>query len=302
MSGYDGDMNSGDMNGNADRLYELLADRATGDLLTSDASEIEGAGFNEDASFDRAAAACAEVFCAMSPEPMPASVRSRLLESWGQGGPVVGKIREGQVVSGGGARVTAWVGWFAAAAGFVLAGIGWVLYGNSSGTVGDLERQLTQAQGEIAALETQVAELRPKTTEELYNDFIADPPADLVTVSWSVAQPDEPDPSVRDFVEGTIYWSDQWQEGYMVFRGLAPNDADRERYQLWMFSQTQPAETPVDGGLFDVAADDAGGTLIVPIDAKLKVMNPSLFALTVEDPEGAVVSTRERLPLVAPVN
>ena len=56
--------------------------------------------------------------------------------------------------------------------------------------------------------------------------------------------------------------------------------------------------TPVDGGVFDV---DSSGSVTIPIDAKLKVDSPYLFAITVEKPGGVVVSSRERLALVAPV-
>ena len=54
----------------------------------------------------------------------------------------------------------------------------------------------------------------------------------------------------------------------------------------------------MDGGVFDVSAD---GEVIVPIDPKLGVVDPTLFAVTIEKPGGVVVSSRERLPLLASV-
>jgi hypothetical protein len=39
----------------------------------------------------------------------------------------------------------------------------------------------------------------------------------------------------------------------------------------------------------------------VPIDPRLPIGKPTLFAITVEKPGGVVVSKRERLPLLAQV-
>ena len=53
--------------------------------------------------------------------------------------------------------------------------------------------------------------------------------------------------------------------------------------------------SPVDGGVFDVPAC---GKAVVPIHAKLGVEKPTLLAVTVEKPGGAVVSDR-RIAIVA---
>ncbi|MEL6545551.1 MAG: hypothetical protein AAFQ82_13050, partial [Myxococcota bacterium] len=52
---------------------------------------------------------------------------------------------------------------------------------------------------------------------------------------------------------------------------------------------------PVDGGVFD----SDGGEVLVPIDPRVPVGEATLFAITLEKPGGVVVSTRERLVLVA---
>ena len=44
----------------------------------------------------------------------------------------------------------------------------------------------------------------------------------------------------------------------------------------------------IKGGVFDMPAGD--GEAIVPIDAKIRVDEPVLFAITVERPGGVVVS------------
>jgi anti-sigma-K factor RskA len=85
----------------------------------------------------------------------------------------------------------------------------------------------------------------------------------------------------------------------MVFDTMRSNAELAHQYQLWIFDQTQRPETPVDGGVFDVAA--SAERLVIPIDAKLRVERPALFAVTLERPGGVVVSDRERLLLTAEV-
>jgi anti-sigma-K factor RskA len=96
--------------------------------------------------------------------------------------------------------------------------------------------------------------------------------------------------------EGDVVWDPNGQRGFMRIRGLAANDPTREQYQLWIFDETQ--KHPVDGGVFDVGAD---GELIVPIDAKLFVAKPTLFAVTVEKPGGVVVSAQEKIVLAGKI-
>ena len=99
-------------------------------------------------------------------------------------------------------------------------------------------------------------------------------------------------------VSGDVVWSDAKQVGYMKLRGLPKNDTGKSTYQLWLFDATQDPKYPVDGGTFDVTAD---GEIIIPINAKLKIQNPTLFAVTVEKPGGAVVSKRDKMAAVAQV-
>jgi anti-sigma-K factor RskA len=99
-------------------------------------------------------------------------------------------------------------------------------------------------------------------------------------------------------VSGDIVWSDEKQEGFMRFKGLPANDKAKETYQLWIFDETQDEKTPIDGGVFDI---DANGEIVVPINAKLKVKNPKMFAITVEKPGGVVVSKREKIPVLAKI-
>lgn len=99
-------------------------------------------------------------------------------------------------------------------------------------------------------------------------------------------------------VTGDVVWSDAEQRGYMTFRGLPVNDPNSEVYQLWIFEDAKLEEFPKDGGVFNVTSD---GEVIIPIDAKLRTMDPKAFAVTVEKPGGVVVSKREKIASLAAV-
>ena len=96
---------------------------------------------------------------------------------------------------------------------------------------------------------------------------------------------------------GEVIWSSAAQQGFMTIRGLPINDATKEQYQLWIIDPSRD-EKPVDGGVFDIASDIES---IVPIQAKLRVDKPTVFAITVEKPGGVVVSDQKRLPLLAKI-
>ena len=84
----------------------------------------------------------------------------------------------------------------------------------------------------------------------------------------------------------------------MKLRGLAANNPERHQYQLWIFDGGR-SQYPVDGGVFDVIAED--GESIVPVDAKLAVRQPAAFAITVEQPGGVVVSEQNRVAAIGKV-
>ncbi len=98
-------------------------------------------------------------------------------------------------------------------------------------------------------------------------------------------------------VSGDVVWSNALQKGFMRFVGMPVNDRTIQQYQLWIIDPLRD-DKPIDGGVFDVTSE---GEVIVPIDAKLKVINPAAFAVTIEKPGGVVVSDQKRLPLLAKV-
>jgi anti-sigma-K factor RskA len=115
---------------------------------------------------------------------------------------------------------------------------------------------------------------------------------DLIRVDWSQGKT-----PLENSVSGDVVWSNSGQQGFMRFVGMPANDPSKEQYQLWIIDPERDAE-PIDGGVFDIAST---GEVIVPIQAKLKVLKPAAFAITIEQPGGVVVSTQERLPLLAQV-
>jgi anti-sigma-K factor RskA len=115
---------------------------------------------------------------------------------------------------------------------------------------------------------------------------------DLIQVPWA----DGKTPLEQKII-GDIVWSNKLQRGFMRFVGMPVNDPSVEQYQLWIIDPSRDDE-PIDGGVFDIASTEE---TIVPIQAKLLVNQPTAFAVTIEKPGGVVVSTQERLPLLANV-
>ncbi len=96
---------------------------------------------------------------------------------------------------------------------------------------------------------------------------------------------------------GDVVWSATAQRGVMRIAGLQPNAGRRWQYQLWIFDKTRDERYPVDGGVFDIP--EGAHEVFVPIDARVPVGEAIMFAVTVEPPGGVVVSTRERIALLA---
>ena len=108
---------------------------------------------------------------------------------------------------------------------------------------------------------------------------------------WTLTQ----DPAAQG-VTGDVVWSAEDQRGYLRFQNLPANDSKVFQYQLWIFDATRDERFPIDGGVFDVPA---GGEVVIPIDAKLPVREAAVFAVTIEKPGGVVVSSRERIVVLA---
>lgn len=174
------------------------------------------------------------------------------------------------------ARIGDWrsaaLGWSAAAAAMVVAALAWWPSFAASRSAG---------QGIVGGLAERRATLMASAPD---------------LVRWGWQRVDNPQTSAT--VAGDIIFSSAEQSGYMLIEGLVPNDPTALQYQLWIFDESRDDRFPVDGGVFDVPA--GGGPTIVPIEAKLSVRKPVLFAITVEPPGGVVVSERKIAMIAKP--
>lgn len=280
-----------------ERLLDLLATRATQGLDPFDQADLDQfcqARARGIGSFEREAAAISLAY-ASHIEPMPAALRGRVAarlkaEMAGMSERALGDSADAQaeptptnVTVGSFGTPTApttasppsgrargsRLPWLAAAAALALAVLGWWP------RTGDFDVG-------PAGLPPSSAELRAQLIAES---------TDSLQLDWT---PTEDPVSVG--AGGDVVWSNQRQRGFMRFAGLTPNDPTESQYQLWIFDAAQDERFPVDGGVFDVGP---GGETVIAIDPKIRVVDPTLFAVTVEKPGGVVVSSRERIVLVA---
>lgn len=174
----------------------------------------------------------------------------------------------------------AWGGWFAAAALLAL----W-LRGPTNVTASPTG--VPAGAGSIAAASAVASAAASRVRDSL---TAADPAVTRIT--WAPTTD-----STALGAGGDVVWSTRAQRGVMRLIGLEPNDARRWQYQLWIFDKARDQRYPVDGGVFDVPA---GATeVFVSINARVPIGDAVMFAVTVEAPGGVVVSTRERVALLA---
>jgi hypothetical protein len=100
-------------------------------------------------------------------------------------------------------------------------------------------------------------------------------------------------------VAGDVVWDNESQTGFLRLSGLTANDPGQSQYQLWIFDATRDDRYPIDGGVFDVPAGQS--EIVIPIQARLGVNAPAMFAVTIEKPGGVVVSEREHVVALAKV-
>lgn len=270
-----------------ERLMHLLADRATQPLSPEEQNELkelsEKYSSGENLQLDLAAAAV-DLASLNVDDPLPANLRDKVLADayrYLDAAPQTPEIPEEKKLSpveGSADKVIQfpssmnkwqWAGWYVAAACLVLAVTGWW--------------------DRLSSRPPQT----PLTMAQLREQLIAESP-DLVKTAWSPTV----DERARQ-ASGDVVWSNSRQQGFMRFQGLPAIDPSQNEYQLWIFDGSQDERYPIDGGVFDV--NEETGEVIVRINAKLKVSQPKLFAITVEKPGGVVVSKRDKLVLVAKV-
>lgn len=273
-------------NDSHERLTDLLADRAVQPLTADEARELQQLlvqySDTDTTQFDRAAAAI-HLTEAMKPEALPTHLKSKVIADAHKFFGIEETPREVQpvasnVISFPTEKVKRspwqWAGWIAAAACLFLALLGWW-------------PQLKERWNS-----TSVVPQRASSPSDELETLLANA-KDIVQKNWTPTKY----PDVQS-VNGDVVWSSEKQEGYMRFTNLAANDPNQSVYQLWIFDANQDEKYPVDGGVFNVTQS---GEIIVPINAKLKITKPTLFAVTIEKPGGVVVSKRDKLILTAKV-
>ncbi len=277
-----------------DDLIDLLTSKASFGIDPAEKAELDKMlsemGLEDDGSFDMAAAAIGLVDIDVS-EPLPQHLHARILAS---GDEFISSLGQSAVKSEQASaaasddlqktftfeprrRSWSWLGWaVAAAACIALAFNIWSTR---------IERP------PVAGLTTPSPTPAKLTPEQEMAALMSSP--DVIKASWGEG-------NVKDLKDlgGDVVWSDEKQKGFMRLRGLPANDKTKEQYQLWIFDKTQDPKKPIDGGVFDVPTN---GEVIIPIDAKLRALGPSMFAITVEKPGGVVVSDRQKIAALAKV-
>lgn len=251
------------------RFDELCVGHALGDLTPEEARELDGLcqqlGLTPDATFELLAATLEIDAVIASGETMPASFSARL-HQWAE---QPQKAESPTIIR---PEIPAWrkflghraTGWAAAAA---LLMVILILPRKSQNT--PATASLTPAQAEIR--------LRSEAK-------------DLIERSFS---------GLGDFAKagGKVIWSNARQEGYMILNGVVVNDPQKAQYQLWIVDPTRDADSPVDGGVFDIPTD--GAPVVIPISAKLALSQPKAFVITLEQPGGVVKSKQEKVVALA---
>lgn len=265
-----------------EQFFDLLIKKAVYSLDEAEQRELDrldpGSAEDELLSLEMTAAALSMIDSAAD-EPLPASLASKIeadSAKWVGDFAWPPKYNETET-----RKVTGWfglLGWGVAVAACTLLVFNFYLTD-------------VKVSPEAAMIASPVPSPRTLSNAELRDELVRN--VAVIRANWAPGNVKE----LRD-VSGDVVWSDEKQVGYMRFRGLPVNDPTKEAYQLWIYDKTQDKTTPIDGGVFDVQSD---GEVVIPIDAKLKAVEPGMFLLTIEKPGGVVVSKRERIAALATV-
>jgi hypothetical protein len=272
-----------------EKMLELLSDKAFAELTDADLAEIRELErlfpeLKDDDSFEIAASAVSLTNLDTA-EPLPEHLRARVLAEAEKyfAAPETVSEKEEEVQKTFAfeaprrASFLSWLGWAFAAAACVALAVN--LWQTRVQTPTEIANKTPEPAATAKPAEPTLAEQREQLLAA----------SDAIKTDWT-------NPKQPNEIIGDVVWSNSAQKGFMRFRRLPPNDPNVETYQLWIIDKTQ--KHPIDGGVFDVTAT---GEIIIPIDAKLKVKEPTTFAVTAEKPGGVVVSAQEKVLALAKV-
>lgn len=271
-----------------EKLFDLLSDQAVFGLNEEQTAELrrlekEFPELRDDVSLELAAAQLALSDLRVD-EPLPAALRTKILADADEFFASKEIAEENQKLE----KITEpvektpfwnWLGWAVAAAACVVLAI-------------NLWSTRWQTQPEIVQTPPAATPTPEPSLAQQRDQFLAST-QDVIQTTWS-----EPDPKKAKNISGDIVWSNSQQKGFMRFRGLPANNPDESTYQLWIVDEARKEKYPVDGGVFDI---NESGEVIIPIDPRLRVNKPVMFAVTKEKPGGVVVSTQEEVVAVAKI-
>ncbi len=278
---------------NRDRLLDLMAARATEGLDSDELRELDPMLAAQDEFSEEElelAAAAADLAIqrrAGGADALPSDLRARIMT---QSAEFVGRAKPaatpdvvpfpsreaGETKSDKGFNPMTWLGWAVAAA-LALAFVPWPIGGPDT-------------PADDPAVIADVTPPAPPTAAEERQSLL-DRADDAITVAWAP-------PTVEGYEEvtGDVVWSDAEQRGYMRLKGLPAIADSDDQYQLWIVDPEVDTH-PVDGGVFDMPV--GAGEAVIPIDSKLAVDNPAVFAITREKKGGVVVSAGPLLVIAA---
>jgi hypothetical protein len=244
-----------------DRLWELLADRATQGISEPESRELDALlrqypDVDADA-MDRAAAVV-DIALASPAAPMPAALRDRIAAN------IPNQVRSTAPIAVVGKKnPLAKLGWLAAAACLALAAIAWWP---------NLQPHASPASDRLALMS------KPGTIKGSWGE-------------WSDTDVKAEIPGVQ----GDIIWNESEQRGFMTFKGLPAADPAKQVYQLWIIDDRGMGQR-ISGAIFDARGP---GEVVIPITPQIKTKNAAAFAITIEQPGGTWVSDMKRRVVIA---
>ena len=276
-----------------EKLFDLLSEQAIYGLNEEQIDELrrlekDFPELRDDVSLELAAAQLALSDLQVD-EPLPAALRSKILadadeffasKETAEENLRLKKITEPVIAPVEKTPFWNWLGWAVAATACVVLAL-------------NLWSTRWQPQTEIVQTPPPTVTPTPEPSLAQQREQFLASTQDAIQTTWS-----EPDPKKAKNISGDIVWSNSEQKGFMRFRGLPANNPNESTYQLWIVDEGRKEKYPVDGGVFDV---NESGEVIIPIDPRLKVNKPVMFAVTKEKPGGAVVSSQEEVVAVAKI-